>query len=335
MRDRVVGRLLERHRQDHVAAALEGLHLLEQRGLAVQRAAARRAADLVTGKRVEIAVERLHVDGDVRHRLRPVDEHRHTVRVRDVDEPLDRRDGPEGVRHVRERRELRALGEELLVVVDEQFAAIVDGHDLQLRALLLAEHLPRHDVRVVLEVRDDDLVAGADELAAVAVHHEIDALGAARREDDLALFLRVQEALHAAACAFIGVGRDCGQRVDAAMDVRVLVRLVAHEAVDDLLRHLARRGVVEEGQRLAVRMHVAQDREVGADALDVQGARVDGRLADGGDAHAISWPPVRSTSAASSCRTMDGMPMRPTISAAKPYVSRLRDTDSERPRLIR
>ena len=46
-------------------------------------------------------------------------------------------------------------------------------------------------------------------------------------------------------------------------------RLVAHEPVDHRLRHLARRRVVEKDQRLAVDLEL-EDREIGADALDVE-----------------------------------------------------------------
>ena len=65
-------------------------------------------------------------------------------------------------------------------------AAIVDRGDAQARALLGAELLPRNDVGVVLEPGDDDLVARADVAAPPALGHEVDALGGAAHEDDLA-----------------------------------------------------------------------------------------------------------------------------------------------------
>ena len=62
---------------------------------------------------------------------------------------------------------------------------VVDRRDAQLRALLGAELLPGHDVGVVLEVRDDDLVALADVAPAPGLRDEVDALGGAAHEDDL------------------------------------------------------------------------------------------------------------------------------------------------------
>jgi hypothetical protein len=53
----------------HVAAALPRRHRFEQRLAAVQYADARRSDHLVSGEAVEIAIQRLHVDDAVRHRL--------------------------------------------------------------------------------------------------------------------------------------------------------------------------------------------------------------------------------------------------------------------------
>ena len=76
--------------------------------------------------------------------------------------------------------------EQLFVFFEDHLAAIVDRRDAQPRALLRAQLLPRHDVGVVLEPGDDDLVALLDVAAAPALGDEVDALGGAAHEDDLA-----------------------------------------------------------------------------------------------------------------------------------------------------
>ena len=53
--------------------------------LAVEHADAGRAVDLVAGEGVEVAVELLHVDVQVRHGLRAVDQRRSRRRVRHRD----------------------------------------------------------------------------------------------------------------------------------------------------------------------------------------------------------------------------------------------------------
>ena len=61
-------------------------------------------------------------------------------------------------------------------------------------AALVREHLPGHDVRVVLHLGDHDLVAGADVGAAPALRDQVDALGGATDEDELVRMLGANEA---------------------------------------------------------------------------------------------------------------------------------------------
>ena len=64
--------------------------------------------------------------------------------------------------------------------------------------------------------------------------------------------------------------------MNGAVDVRVLARLVLHEAVDHRLRHLARSRVVEKDERVTVHLQL-EDREIGAYALDVEALAVGAR----------------------------------------------------------
>ena len=79
-----------------------------------------------------------------------------------------------------------ARPEQLLEFIQQQFAAIVDGSDAQFRALLIAQHLPGNDVGVVLHGGDEHFIACADVLPPVGLRHEVDGLGGAAHEDDLA-----------------------------------------------------------------------------------------------------------------------------------------------------
>ena len=128
-------------------------------GRAVDGADAGRREHLVAGEDEEVAVERLHVDRHVRDRLRAVDDDDGAVAMRDGDHLRDRRDRAERVRHLGERDEARPRREQLLVLLEDDLPGVVDRRDPQLGALLGGELLPGHDVGVVLEMRDDDLVA--------------------------------------------------------------------------------------------------------------------------------------------------------------------------------
>ena len=104
--------------------------------LAVDDADAGRREDLVAREHVEVAVERLHVDRHVRDGLRAVDQHARAVAVRDLDHLARRRDRAERVRDLRERRRAASAAEQLLVLVEQDLAAVVDRRDAQPRALL-------------------------------------------------------------------------------------------------------------------------------------------------------------------------------------------------------
>ena len=138
-----------------------------------------------------------------------------------------------------------------------------------MRALLFAEHLPGDDVRVVLHGRNDDLVACADELAPVAMHHEIDAFGGAADKDALLRLAGIDEALHLLARAFVSGGRFLAQVMNAAMNIGMFVFEINAATIDYHLRHLRGSSIVEIDQRLAVH-RLAQHRKVCADALDIQ-----------------------------------------------------------------
>src|SRR5207248_3269973 len=127
----------------------------------------------------------------------------HAEFVRARRDLLDRIYRAERVRDVADADELRSFVQERVELVEEKLARVVHRDDSQARALLLAEHLPGDEVRVVLHLGDDYLVAFADELSTVAVHDEVYAFGHAAHEYALARLARVDEALGLLARALV------------------------------------------------------------------------------------------------------------------------------------
>ena len=83
---------------------------------------------------------------------------------------------------------------------------VIHWHDLQHRARLRAKLLPGHDVGVMFEPGNDDLVVLADVLAAPALRDEVDGLGGPADEDDLVRGRRAKKAAHLFTGILIGVG---------------------------------------------------------------------------------------------------------------------------------
>src|SRR5215210_1392441 len=77
-------------------------------------------------------------------------------------ELLYRIDGSERVRDVIERNDLSSGSEKLAQVIQVEPAVCRQLANLQFGALLENELLPRDEVRVMLQCRDDDLVAVGD-----------------------------------------------------------------------------------------------------------------------------------------------------------------------------
>ena len=266
-----VGRVGEGHILDHVAATLPG----RERPLSFLRhehgADAGGAEDLVAREHVEVAADPPHVHRKVRHALGPVDEHAGAAGLRHAGHQLHRQDRAEAVGGVRDRDHLRERREELRVGLEDHVAAVVDRHHADHGAGSLGHHLPGHDVGVVLEFREHDLVA-AGKARGEDIGAEVDPLGAAPHVDDLVGAVGTQEVGDRLPGVLVGVGRPGGERVGPAVDVGVVVGVEVGDRVDHRLRLLRGRGVVEPGERLAVNLLV-QDREVAADGGDVEEAR--------------------------------------------------------------
>ncbi len=181
---------------------------------------------------------------------------------------LGGRHGAERVRDLREGYELRAGPEQLLIGVRPNLPMIIDGHHFKHRPRLRAELLPGHDVGVMLEPGDDDLVILADILSAPALRDEVDGLSCAANEHDFVRGRRAKKAADLLAGVLIRVGGAGGKLMRAAMDVRVFETVEMNKPVDDDLRLLRGGGVVEPDQGMTVDALV-EDGKVAAHGIDV------------------------------------------------------------------
>ena len=213
--------------RDHVPAAEERRHRVQQLAAPVQDADPGRAVGLVAGPGVEVGAELGDVDRHRRHGLCAVDQDEGAGGVRALDDLGDRVDRPEHVGDVGDGDQLRALREQLVEHVEVEQALVGDRHVGQPRA----EQLPRDDVGVVLHLREHHEIVGGDVGATPRVGDEVDRLGHVLGEDRLA-GRRVHEGGDGVARALVGVrglGRDL---VDAAVDRRAIRLVVAVHLLD-------------------------------------------------------------------------------------------------------
>ena len=147
---------------DHLAAAQERRHLVQQFPARPQHPDAGRAAHLVPGEPDEVCTQVLHADRHVRHGLRRVGQHERAHRVRPVRDQLDRVDRAQHVGLVDQRDELGPLGDQVVEVGQVEPALRGDAEPAQRGPGALAKQLPRHEIGVMLHLGHDDLVTGPE-----------------------------------------------------------------------------------------------------------------------------------------------------------------------------
>ena len=179
--------------------------------------------------------------------------------------------GAEDVRDVGESHEPGARREQATEGILVEHALAHHGNGLHHRASLPADHLPRDEVRVVLHLRDQDLVAGLEGQGERA-RHDVDAVGGAAREDDLLTDAGADEDADGISRGLVHLRGLLAQGVNGAMDVGVRLLVVALHRLEDLSGLLAGRGRVEVDEGLAVD-DAPQDGKVGPGLL------VEGHLA--------------------------------------------------------
>ena len=123
--------------------------------------------------------------------------------------------------------------------------------------------LPGDEVRMVLELRDEDDVARAEVGEPPRVRDEVDRLGRVADEDDLARGRGVHERAATLTRVLERLGGPLGELVDATVHVRVRRLVEVRHRLQHRPRLLRARGGVEERQRLAVE-DLLEDREISA-----------------------------------------------------------------------
>ena len=154
-------------------------------------------------------------------------------------------DRADRVRGEREGDDARSVGELPLEVVEVEAAVLVDVDEPHDEALVVRELEPRRDVGVVVEARDEDLVARLELAPGRAREREVERRHV-RAEDDL-LFARAEEARRRRAGVVEEHLRPAARLVRAA-DVRVRLAQVAGDGVDDRVGDLRAAGAVEEDE---------------------------------------------------------------------------------------
>ncbi len=267
------GRLVGRHRADHVAAADERWHVLQELMPAVQHADPGRPVGLVAGPRVEIDIERAQVHRHLRHRLGAVDEHDGAGCMGPSRDLRHRVDRAEHVRDVHEPHERRPALQQHVQSLQVELAVAEHRHVGELGLAVLAEQLPGDDVGVMLHLGQHDEVAPLHVLATPRIGDQVDGGGRIGGEDGL-LGSRPEPVRDPRPRPLVQIRGLDRERIHAAMDRRSRLGVVAGHRIDHRLRRLRGGGRIQIRDRVAVD-RPAQHRELGRDVREPRNSRRD------------------------------------------------------------
>src|SRR6202044_1452281 len=104
--------------------------------------------------------------------------------------------GAQGIRNLGERYQPRLWTKELLVLIEQNLAIVVDGGYTQASTLFRTQHLPGNNIGVMLNPTDDDLIALIDVAPSPCLGDQVDGLGRAAHEYDLFRGGSVEEVCH-------------------------------------------------------------------------------------------------------------------------------------------
>ena len=132
-----------------------------------------------------------------------------------------------------------------------QGTVVQQGNEAELRAGSLGQHLPGHQIAVVLQRADHQGVPRLEE-GAEAVGHQVDAFGGATRPEDFVGVGRIEVHAELLARGFKGVRGALAQGVHAAVYVGVVRSVVVVYGVQNAYGLLHRGRVVQVHQGASV-----------------------------------------------------------------------------------
>src|SRR6202012_936582 len=146
----LIKRAFRRPVGEHVASSLPRRRLGQGFLGAVERANSGGAVDLVSGEHEEIRTQLSNVDRYVLDRLGAVDQHARTVAVTQLNNLVDRYYRSQRIGDLAGRNQFGPRSQQLLELVQQQVARVVDRRPLEDRSGLLRNQLPGNDIGVML-----------------------------------------------------------------------------------------------------------------------------------------------------------------------------------------
>ena len=205
----------------------------------------------MAGEHVEITTQILHIHGEVGQGLCAIDQDGCTHCFSCSGDLFHRVDGAQRIAGVTDCDQLGFFTQQVAVGIQVQITVLQQRDHLDHGTGTLGDHLPGHDVGVVFQRAEDDLVTDFQVAQAPAIRHQVDRFGGAAGPDDLAAVCCVKILGHLLSCLFEAQGGFGTQVMRGTVNVGVGGLVVLCYRINHRVRFLCGGGVVQIGQRLA------------------------------------------------------------------------------------
>ena len=112
--------------------------------------------------------------------------------------------------------------------------------------------LPRDDIRVMLHLCDDDLIASLHLTLTERLSHQIDGLRSATRKDDFLSLRGIDKLTHFFACCLVQIRCLLREIMHPAMHIGIHIEILLAHRVEHTQRFLCRRCIIQIHQRLLI-----------------------------------------------------------------------------------
>ena len=250
----------------HIAAALIRRHFFQNFGARIKHADSRGTANFVPGKNKKIASDILHVQREMRRRLRGIDKGERSGGMRGSTNFFYGINGSERVRSLRNTDDFCFFRNQTFQRGNVERTVITHRRNDNFCARAPGNELPRHDVGVMLHFGQQNFVAGAKICAAPTCRHEVYRFRCATRKNAFPRFTRIQENGNAFPRTFEIRRRLLAQPIKPAVNVCVAFCIEITDGINYTLRFLSRCRAVEINRRRIL----PQKRERGTNFFDIK-----------------------------------------------------------------
>ena len=205
-------------------------------------------------KGIEVAPQRRDIRAAVNDALASVHAHQCAHGVRRLHDRTQIGPCAERVGCLRDGHHARAAVDQSVESFGHQPSRIVEGQHPQFGPLAQRDRLPRNEVRVVLHLAHDDIVARPQERIAPCVGHRVERCRRPRREDHLLAVRGADKGADTVARRFVTLRRLLGQTMYAAVDIGIQLPMQVIDRIDHTTRLLRRSSAIEVDQRAAVHL---------------------------------------------------------------------------------